>query len=57
MARQSFVAEQLATSRLVSPFDMTVNSAHSYYVVCRKDMQTSPKIKAFKDWLLSEINM
>jgi LysR family D-serine deaminase transcriptional activator len=57
MARQSFVAEQLATSRLVSPFDMTVNSAHSYYVVCRKDMQTSPKIKAFKDWLLSEIYM
>ncbi len=56
MARQSFVAEQLATSRLVSPFDMIVSSAHSYYVVCRKDMQTSPKIKVFEDWLLNEIN-
>lgn len=56
MARQSFVAEQLASSRLVSPFDMTMISAHSYYVVCRKDMQTSPKINAFKNWLFSEIN-
>lgn len=57
MARQSFVTEQLATARLVSPFDMTVSSAHSYYVVCRQDMQASPKITAFKDWLFCEIDL
>ncbi|PHZ58476.1 DNA-binding transcriptional regulator DsdC [Photobacterium leiognathi] len=56
MGRQSFIAEKLAQQRLVTPFDMMTSSPFSYYVVCRHNMQNTPKIKAFRDWLFSEIN-
>lgn len=55
MGRRSFVAEKLAEKKLVMPFDMMVPSPFSYYVVCRQNMQNTPKIKAFSDWLCEEI--
>lgn len=51
MGRASFVTEQLASGRLVAPFTLSVTSPQSYYLVCRKEMATSPRIKAFIDWL------
>jgi LysR family D-serine deaminase transcriptional activator len=55
MGRMSFVAEQLANERLVMPFNMPVKSPLSYYVVCRQDMKSSPRMKAFQEWLTDEI--
>ncbi|MGF1690641.1 DNA-binding transcriptional regulator DsdC [Photobacterium kagoshimensis] len=55
MGRHSFVAQQLKDGRLVIPFDMAVQSPLSYYVVCRQDATISPRIKAFQQWLHSEI--
>ena len=51
MGRASFIAEQLESGRLVAPFTLSVPSPLTYYLVCRKEMATSPRIKAFIDWL------
>ncbi|MGF1725548.1 DNA-binding transcriptional regulator DsdC [Photobacterium nomapromontoriensis] len=51
MGRASFIAEQVASGRLVTPFTLAVASPQNYYLVCRKEMATSPRVKAFIDWL------
>lgn len=51
IGRASFIAEQVASGRLVTPFTLAVASPQNYYLVCRKEMATSPRIKAFIDWL------
>ncbi|MGF1757300.1 DNA-binding transcriptional regulator DsdC [Photobacterium sagamiensis] len=56
MGRMSFIAEQLATNRLVTPINRPVRSPLSYYVVCRQEVVSSPRIKAFQQWLTSEIS-
>ncbi|GHA60414.1 DNA-binding transcriptional regulator DsdC [Photobacterium aphoticum] len=52
IGRASFIAEQIASGRLVTPFPLAVPSPQHYYLVCRKDMADSPRIKAFIDWLV-----
>ncbi|PSW01133.1 DNA-binding transcriptional regulator DsdC [Photobacterium lipolyticum] len=56
MGRMSFIAEQLATNRLVTPINRPVRSPLSYYVVCRQEVVSSPRIKAFQQWITSEIS-
>ncbi|MDX1301058.1 DNA-binding transcriptional regulator DsdC [Photobacterium sp.] len=56
MGRTSFIAEQLSTNRLVTPINRPVRSPLSYYVVCRQEVVSSPRIKAFQQWLTSEIS-
>lgn len=51
IGRASFIAEQLQSGRLVTPFVLSVPSPQNYYLVCRKEMATSPRVKAFIDWL------
>ncbi|MBY5945495.1 DNA-binding transcriptional regulator DsdC [Photobacterium rosenbergii] len=51
IGRASFIAEQLQSGRLVTPFMLSVPSPQNYFLVCRKEMATSPRIKAFIDWL------
>ena len=55
MGRQSFVAGQLESNRLVAPFEMSVLSPLSYYIVYRREMASSPRIGAFVEWLKEEI--
>jgi len=57
MGRLSFIAEQLDAERLVAPFEMSVLSPLSYYIVYRREMASSPRIEAFLDWLKVEIEM
>ncbi len=51
IGRESFIAEQLKTGRLVAPFTLPVASPLNYYLVCRREMASSPRVKAFIDWL------
>ncbi|MGF1698836.1 DNA-binding transcriptional regulator DsdC [Photobacterium makurazakiensis] len=51
IGRESFIAEQLQTGRLVTPFALPVASPLNYYLVCRKEMSSSPRVKAFIEWL------
>lgn len=48
------VADDIASGRLVVPFDHPVESAGAYYLLYRKHDAEQPKIRAFRDWLLKE---
>lgn len=45
----------LETGRLVMPFDMAIPAAHSFYVICRNEVKSTPLVRAFTDWLYSLI--
>ncbi len=47
-------AEDLASGRLVAPFDLRVPLASAYYLVCHESASTRPAVALFRDWLLEE---
>lgn len=51
----AFFANELATGRLVMPFDILAEDGRSYWLVYPKARARSAKIRAFRDWLLEEI--
>lgn len=46
----------LSSGRLVAPFDTAVPCADGFFVVCRTGMQSAPIVRAFIDWLFSQIS-
>ena len=54
LGRSVLVADPLADGRLIKPFDISLPAHHAYYVVCPETSLSRPKVKAFRDWLLSE---
>jgi len=50
-----FFPEDLAAGRLVRPFDIMAESDRGYWLVYPKARRRSPKIEAFRDWILSEV--
>ena len=53
------VADELAAGRLVRPFDPGLSTplTFSYYLLSATDGQEQPKVKAFRDWLLKEVEI
>ena len=54
LGRSPLVADDLATGRLVRPFETALVSSWGYYVICLPDRAAEPKIRAFRDWVLHE---
>ncbi|MFC1458511.1 transcriptional regulator GcvA [Microvirga arabica] len=50
-----FFPADLAAGRLVQPFDLLATSERGYWLVYPKARRRSPKIEAFRDWVLSEV--
>ena len=50
-----FFPDDLASGRLVKPFDLLATTDRSYWLVYPKGRQRSAKIEAFRDWVLSEV--
>jgi LysR family glycine cleavage system transcriptional activator len=50
-----FFPGDLATGRLVQPFDLLATSERGYWLVYPKARRRSAKIEAFRDWVLSEV--
>jgi LysR family transcriptional regulator, glycine cleavage system transcriptional activator len=50
-----FFPDDLAAGRLVQPFDLMAESDRGYWLVYPKARRRSPKIEAFRDWVLSEV--
>ncbi len=50
----SLAAEELASGKLVMPFDLKVPLASAYYLVCEPHAKTRPAVAAFRDWLIAE---
>jgi len=49
-----FVADHLASGRLVQPFDTIMHSDYAYYVVCPKKHLKRTEVAVFKDWLMEQ---
>ncbi len=54
LARGALAADDLASGRLVRPFEIKVPAEYAYYVVCPEATADQPKVAAFRDWLLKE---
>lgn len=49
-----FVADRLASGKLVKPFDTTLHSDFAYYVVCPKQHLKKTEVAQFKSWLIEQ---
>lgn len=49
-----FVETEIAGNMLVRPFDLTVPIARTYYLVYQQERLSDPRVRAFRDWLMSE---
>ena len=54
LGNKELAAHDLATGRLVAPFDLTLEMNLAYYVVSPEATADRPKVALFRDWLLSE---
>ncbi len=54
LGRSLLVADDLTAGRLVRPFDLALASSYAYFVVYPRASADLPKIRAFRDWLLTE---
>jgi LysR family glycine cleavage system transcriptional activator len=54
LARTTLAAWDLINGRLVRPFELSLQLAKSYWIVCPKATAALPKIDAFRAWLLAE---
>jgi len=55
LGRTMLVSADLATGRLVRPFDHALKAVSSFYLVYPPEAIRQRKVKAFRDWILSEV--
>jgi LysR family glycine cleavage system transcriptional activator len=53
IGRTAIVESDLAKGRLVAPFEMSLPADAGYYHVCPQTAADTPKIIAFRDWLIA----
>lgn len=51
----AFYSEAVAQGQLVQPFELTCDDGHAYWLVYPKSRRNAPKIRAFRDWILKEM--
>lgn len=56
-ARSAHPGPRRRNGRLVAPFDIELKAERMFHVVCPDGHQSRPKIKAFCDWLESEVRV
>jgi len=54
MAQTALVADDLASGRLVAPFDLHVPTSGAYYLIYPPRSREQEKIRRFKTWILKE---
>lgn len=57
LARWQLAANDLREGRLVCPFDLAIESPHSYFLVAQHESAGLAKVVAFRNWLLREAAM
>ena len=55
LGRSALALDALADGRLVRPFDVALESDFAYYVVCPEADVDRAKVRAFRDWVFSEV--
>jgi len=54
LGRSVLVAEAIARGQLVRPFEGSMRSAYSYFLVCPETLAQEPSVAAFRDWMLEQ---
>jgi len=54
LAHRAMVIDDLASGRLVAPFDLTVPSPFSQWILSLPERADQPNIRRFRDWLLAQ---
>src|SRR5262245_32440837 len=54
LAQEALVRDDLATGRLIRPFDVDMPTEYAHYVVSPEATAERPKVAAFRAWLLTE---
>lgn len=54
LTMEPLAVAELATGRLIAPFELRVPLSSVYYVVCQEARANQPEIAAFRQWLLAE---
>jgi LysR family glycine cleavage system transcriptional activator len=54
LARTTLAAWDLINGRLVRPFPEALRLSKTYWIICPKATAALPKIKTFRDWLMTE---
>jgi LysR family transcriptional regulator, glycine cleavage system transcriptional activator len=55
IGRRQLVEDEVASGRLVAPFDLELTDECAYYFVAPEAMAEQPKVAAFRDWLFEEV--
>ena len=55
IAPHFLVAADLRSGRLVKPFRLEVAQPRRWYLVCRKERRSEPRIARFRDWLSGQV--
>lgn len=55
LGRRALVVKDLSEGRLVAPFPTALITGARFSFLCLKGMENRPPIKAFRDWMLDEI--
>jgi LysR family glycine cleavage system transcriptional activator len=55
LGRSALVSADLASGRLIRPFDLALKSRWKYFVVYPEGALRQRKVKAFRDWLFEEM--
>lgn len=54
LARSVLAADEIATDRLVRPFDVEVPAEFAYYLAYPEERAEQPNMAAFREWTLEE---
>jgi LysR family glycine cleavage system transcriptional activator len=57
LGRQSMSAKEIATGRLVRPFDLAVPVDEAFHLVTTDAGRVSPEAELFRSWLLEQVNL
>ena len=49
-----YLDREVASGALVYPFDLSVPTGKGYYLVYRRERLADPRVRIFRDWVLSE---
>jgi LysR family glycine cleavage system transcriptional activator len=55
LSHKLIASDDVHSGRLVTPFGPELPLSYGYHFVCPKGYQTRPKVRAFRDWLLAEM--
>ncbi|MQX35266.1 transcriptional regulator GcvA [Roseospira navarrensis] len=54
LGRTVLIADELASGRLVAPFDLGIESAFAYWFLCAPDRLAGPRVEAFRSWIRAQ---